>query len=55
LSTRALAAGIDALPLSPLQDDFNEDLRRFGVEMLRATIRVQLAAPDLLRFLAPAA
>jgi phage/plasmid primase-like uncharacterized protein len=54
LSTRALAAGIDALPLSPLQDDFNEDLRRFGVEMLRAKIRVQLAAPDLLRFLAPA-
>ena len=54
LSTRALAAGIEAVPLSPLQDDFNTDLRRFGVEVLRATISVQLAAQDLHRFLAPA-
>lgn len=54
LANRAQAAGIEALPLSPLREDFNEDLQRFGVEMLRATIAVQLATQDVERFLTPA-
>jgi hypothetical protein len=51
LTERAQAAGIEALTLSPMLGDFNEDLRRLGVEDLRAALRVQLAPEDVPRFL----
>jgi hypothetical protein len=51
LTERAQLAGIDALTLSPALGDFNEDLRRLGVDELRAALRVQLAPEDVPRFL----
>lgn len=50
LAQRAEAAGIEAIPLSPRLDDFNEDLRTFGVDELRAALRIQLAPADVVRF-----
>jgi hypothetical protein len=47
---RARTAWIDAIALSPHGDDFNGDLRRFGIDGLRATLRVQLAPEDVARF-----
>ena len=49
LTERAEAAGIEALCLSPRLGDFNEDLRAFGVDDLRAALRVQLAPQDVVR------
>ena len=46
LFDRARTAWIDAIALSPHGDDFNGDLRRFGIDGLRATLRVQLAPED---------
>jgi glutathione S-transferase len=51
LTERAQAAGIEALTLSPTLGDFNEDLRRLGIDHLRAALRVQLAPEDVPRFL----
>jgi hypothetical protein len=51
LTGRAQAAGIEALTLSPTLGDFNEDLRRLGIDHLRAALRVQLAPEDVPRFL----
>ncbi|WP_028138861.1 DUF7146 domain-containing protein [Bradyrhizobium japonicum] len=51
LTQQARAAGIEAIPLSPRLDDFNEDLRAFGVDELRAALRIQLAPADVVRFL----
>ena len=51
LVQRAEAAGIEAIPLSPRLDDFNEDLRTFGVDELRGALRIQLVSADVLRFL----
>jgi hypothetical protein len=51
LTERAQAAGIEALTLSPTLGDFNEDLRRLGIEHLRAALRGQLAPEDVSRFL----
>ena len=51
LTERAQAAGIEALTLSPTLGDFNEDLRRLGVDHLRAALRAQLAPEDVPRFL----
>jgi hypothetical protein len=51
LTQRANAAGIEAITLSPISGDFNEDLRRFGVDALRANVRVQLGPQDVARFL----
>jgi Toprim domain len=51
LTERADAAGIEALPLSPRMDDFNEDLQAFGLRTLRAALRVQLATQDTARFM----
>ena len=50
LTERAEAAGIQALRLSPRLGDFNEDLRAFGVDDLRAALRIQLAPQDVVRF-----
>lgn len=51
LTERAEAAGIEALALSPRMGDFNEDLRAFGVSVLRRTLRIQLAPQDVVRFM----
>jgi hypothetical protein len=51
LTERANAVGIEALTLSPIQGDFNEDLRHFGADALRAALRIQLAAEDAVRFI----
>ena len=52
---RAQAAGIEAIALSPRLGDFNEDLRRFGLDALRAALRMQLAPEDVARFMRCAA
>jgi hypothetical protein len=54
LCNRAEAAGIEPFVLSPCFDDFNDDLRRRGMEWLRASVRRQLVPPDVVRFLASA-
>ena len=46
LADRARAAGVEALTLVPALDDFNEDLRRLGAEVLRSGLRAQLAPDD---------
>ncbi len=55
LIERANAEGIEAIVLSPATGDCNEDLRLFGVDALRAGIRVQLAPEDVARFMRLAA
>ena len=49
LADRARAAGVEALTLVPALDDFNEDLRRLGAEVLRDGLRAQLAPDDRVR------
>ena len=51
LFARAHAARIDAVALSPQGDDFNADLRRFGIEPLRMAVRIQLVPEDVARFM----
>jgi Toprim domain len=51
LTGRAHTAGIEALRLSPMLGDFNEDLRRLGLADLRAALRLQLAPEDVARFM----
>jgi hypothetical protein len=51
LFDRARTARIEAVALSPHGDDFNADLRRFGVDALQAGIRVQLVPEDVARFM----
>jgi hypothetical protein len=51
LAHRAEAAGIEALGLSSTFDDLNEDLRRLGIEELRASVRLQLVPQDVVRFM----
>jgi hypothetical protein len=51
LVERATAAGIEAIVLSPVLDDFNDDLRRLGVDELRAAIRGQITPEDVDRFM----
>ncbi|TYO61390.1 DNA primase [Bradyrhizobium hipponense] len=51
LTERAEDAGIEAITLSPRLGDFNEDLHIFGLEALRAALRIQLAPEDVVRFL----
>jgi Toprim domain len=51
LFDRARTAWIDAIALSPHGDDFNDDLRRFGIDTLRTALRVQLAPEDVARFM----
>ena len=55
LIERANAAGIEAIVLSPMLGDFNEDLVHLGIDALRANIRVQLAPEDVARFMMQAA
>ena len=51
LTQRAKAAGIEAIALSPRLGDFNEDLHIFGLDALRAALRIQLVPEDVDRFL----
>ena len=53
LMDRARMAAIEAMVLSPQCGDFNEDLRRLGIDALRATLRVQLIPEDVTRFTGP--
>ncbi|WP_065754398.1 DUF7146 domain-containing protein [Bradyrhizobium paxllaeri] len=50
LAARARTNGIEAIPLSPRCEDFNEDLRKFGKDALRESLRLQLAPEDVARF-----
>jgi hypothetical protein len=51
LIDRANVAGIEAITLSPRLGDFNEDLRAFGIDEMRACLRVQIAPADVARFM----
>jgi hypothetical protein len=51
LFDRALEARIEAVALSPRSEDFNLDLRRSGIDALRAAVRVQLVPEDVARFM----
>nr|WP_235706175.1 toprim domain-containing protein [Acidiphilium iwatense] len=51
LTERAIAAGVEAITLSPSLSDFNDDLRELGAAELRAHLRVQLAPEDAQRFM----
>jgi hypothetical protein len=46
LTGRAVAAGIEAMPLVPLLGDFNEDLCLLGAVRLYERVRMQLATSD---------
>ncbi|MBI5323050.1 toprim domain-containing protein [Bradyrhizobium sp.] len=50
LTQRAEAAGVEAIALSPRLGDFNEDLHIFGLEALRAALRLQLVPEDVVSF-----
>jgi Toprim domain-containing protein len=51
LTERAEATGVETIVWMPRRDDFNEDLRAFGLEALRAALRVQLVPQDVARFM----
>lgn len=51
LISRAVGVGIEAVGLTPAQGDFNEDLRRLGVDALRAALRDQLRPEDVSRLM----
>ena len=53
LTARAQADGIEALTLTPVLGDFNDDLCRLGADAFAAAIRVQLAPEDVERFWSP--
>ena len=53
LTERAEATGVETIVLSPSGNDFNEDLRAFSLEALRAALRVQLVPQDVARFMLP--
>ncbi|MTH66659.1 DUF7146 domain-containing protein [Paracoccus shanxieyensis] len=51
LVARAHEVGIEAITLSPMLGDFNDDLMGPGLEALRAQVRGQLAPEDVGRFM----
>ena len=51
LIARATGEGIEAIGLTPLRDDFNEDLRELGADAMRAALREQLRSQDVARFM----
>ncbi|NPU66391.1 MULTISPECIES: toprim domain-containing protein [Bradyrhizobium] len=51
LTTRALDAGIEAIALCPLLEDFNEDLRAYGKGPLREMLLSQLLPEDVVRLM----
>ena len=50
LIDRATETWIEAISLSPTLEDFNEDLRKLGIDALVAAVRVQIAPEDVARF-----
>ena len=52
LVDRAMTGGIEAITLSPMLGDFNDDLTARGLDALAAQIRVQIAPEDVSRFMA---
>ena len=54
LSARARKAGIEVLTLAPKLGDFNEDLRRLGLESVVRGLQEQLVLQDAARFLVSA-
>ena len=51
LTERAEATGVEAIVWMPRRGDFNEDLRAFGLDALRAALWVQLVPQDVARFM----
>ena len=51
LAARAVEAGIEAIVLRPVRNDFNDDLSACGVDALGANLRPQLGAEDVRRFM----
>ena len=51
LVDRTRTAGIEAVALSPCCDDFNDDVSRFGVAALRASLRERATPEDVERIL----
>ena len=51
LTERVIAAGIEAITLSPRLGDLNDDLRELGIAELRANLREQIAPEDVARFM----
>ncbi|TWG96280.1 Toprim domain-containing protein [Mesorhizobium sp. J18] len=51
LIARAETVGIEAVGLSPMRGDFNEDLREAGADALRAALKDQLLPEDVARFM----
>ncbi|WP_168847120.1 toprim domain-containing protein [Sphingomonas sp. S2M10] len=51
LIARAASLGIEAMSLTPVDGDFNDDLRRYGTDALRAALKDQLHPEDVRRFL----
>ncbi len=51
LAARAVEAGIEAIVLRSVRNDFNDDLRAFGVDESRANLRPQLGVEDVRRFM----
>ncbi|MGF7006964.1 DUF7146 domain-containing protein [Aminobacter sp. BE322] len=51
LVARAASFGIEAISLTPVEGDFNDDLRRHGADGLRAALKVQLHPEDVRRFM----
>ncbi len=47
LCERAKRAGIEAMVLTPIREDFNEDLRHLGAKTLWDAVRSQLAPEDI--------
>jgi hypothetical protein len=52
LSRSAMCIGIKPVVLTPTLDDFNSDLRKFGVGALQTALREQLRPEDVSRFMA---
>ncbi len=51
LLARAASLGIEAISLTPREGDFNDDLRHFGADALRARLKDQLHPEDVRRFM----
>jgi hypothetical protein len=53
LTDRANAAGIEALVITPVLGDCNEDIAALGHDAFRVSLRGQLASQDVVRFMDP--
>ncbi|GGB12862.1 DNA primase [Brucella endophytica] len=51
LMARAESVGIEAIAVSPIGADFNDDLRQRGVDALRTVLKEQLHPEDVSRFM----